>query len=279
MTRPLIILTNDDGIDSPGLAASAAALDPLGDLLIVAPNVQQSGMGRSMPPWNDGRLTETTISANGQTWRAYRANASPAQAVQHALLELIDRHPALVVSGINYGENIGVAVTVSGTVGAALEAAAFGVPALAVSLQTDPAHHMTNDASVDFRVAAYFTRLFAARWLNTEPLPDVDVLKIDIPQDATPDTPWRITRLERGNYYRPLRPARSTLDGEGHIGYELNPDLTDDQDSDASVLLRGMISVTPLTLDFTSRIGPDVLHRILDRAGAGEPIRRDQAAR
>ena len=178
------------------------------------------------------------ISANGQTWRAYRANASPAQAVQHALLELIDRHPALVVSGINYGENIGVAVTVSGTVGAALEAAAFGVPALAVSLQTDPAHHMTNDASVDFRVAAYFTRLFAARWLNTEPLPDVDVLKIDIPQDATPDTPWRITRLERRNYYRPLRPARSTLDGEGHIGYELNPDLTDDQDSDASVLLR-----------------------------------------
>ena len=242
MTRPLIILTNDDGIDSPGLAASAAALDPLGDLLIVAPTEQQSGMGRSMPAWNDGRLIETTISAHGQTWRAYRANASPAQAVQHAMLELIDRRPAL-----------------------------------AVSLQTDPAHHMTNDASVDFRMAMHFTRLFAERWLGAERLPDVDVLKIDIPQDATPDTPWRITRLERGIYYRPLRPARRALDDEGRIAYELNPDMPDDPDTDAAVVLRGMISVTPLSLDITSRTGPDALYRALD--GAGEAVRRDEAAR
>ncbi len=277
MTRPLIILTNDDGIDSPGLAASAAALDPLGDLLIVAPTEQQSGMGRSMPAWNDGRLIETAISAHGQTWRAYRANASPAQAVQHAMLELIDRRPALAVSGINYGENVGTAITMSGTVGAALEAAAFGVPALAVSLQTDPAHHMTNDASVDFRMAMHFTRLFAERWLGAERLPDVDVLKIDIPQDATPDTPWRITRLERGIYYRPLRPARRALDDEGRIAYELNPDMPDDPDTDAAVVLRGMISVTPLSLDITSRTGPDALYRALD--GAGETVRRDEAAR
>lgn len=277
MTRPLIILTNDDGIDSPGLAASAAALDPLGDLLIVAPREQQSGMGRSMPAWNDGRLTETTISANGKTWKAYRANASPAQAIQHAMLELIDRRPALVVSGINYGENIGTGVTSSGTVGAALEAAAFGIPALAISLQTDPAHHMTNDASVDFRVAMYFTRLFAERWLSVERLPDVDVLKIDIPQDATPQTPWQITRLERRIYYRPLPPDRRELGDEGRIGYELKPDAPAYPDSDAAVVLRGMISVTPLSLDITSRIAPDVLYRALN--GVGEVARPEETAR
>ena len=132
MTRPLILLTNDDGIKSPGLAAAAAALDPIGELLIVAPTEQQSGTGRSMPVHSDGRLFETTISANGQTWNAFSANATPAQAVQHAVLELAERKPALAVSGINFGENVGLGVTISGTVGAALEAAAHRIPALAV---------------------------------------------------------------------------------------------------------------------------------------------------
>ena len=86
MTKPLIMITNDDGIDSPGLAAAAAALDPLGELLIVAPHTQQSGMGRSMPNTNQGRLYPATIKANGQTWPGYGAEAAPAQAVQHGTL-------------------------------------------------------------------------------------------------------------------------------------------------------------------------------------------------
>jgi 5'-nucleotidase len=194
MERPLILLTNDDGIDSPGLAAAAAALDVVGDLLIVAPSVQQSGMGRSFPNTNDGRLVETTVSFDGQRWKAYRANASPAQCVQHGALELADRPLGLAVSGINYGENVGTGVTASGTVGAALEAASYGVPTLAVSLEVDPSMHFTNDSSVNFGPAIHFTRLFACRWLAVERPPDVDVLKIDIPASATPDTPWRTPR-------------------------------------------------------------------------------------
>lgn len=264
MARPLILLVNDDGILSPGLAASAAALDPLGDLLIVAPREQQSGMGRSMPGSTTGSLIEMTVSAYGHTWKAYSADASPAQAVQHAVLELADRQIALAVSGINYGENVGSGITVSGTVGAALEAAAHGIPSLAVSLQTEISQHVNNDDSVDFEAAIHFTRLFAARWLCSERLPDVDAIKIDIPQHATSQTPWQITRVERRAYFRPVRPQRVGLEDEAPIGYEVSPDAGVDQDTDAAVLRAGVISVTPLSLDITSRIRPDSVRAVFD---------------
>lgn len=264
MTKPLILLTNDDGIESPGLAASATAVDSLGKLLIIAPRVQQTAMGRSMPATNDGRMVETTISRNGRTWPAYGANASPAQAVQHAMLELIPERPVLAVSGINYGENVGIGITVSGTVGAALEAAAYGVPALAVSLQVELTQHLTNDPAVDFSAAIHFTRLFAKMWLDIAPLPDVDVLKIDIPQGATPDTPWRITRVERRPYFRPTPPQRKRLTDAGPIGYELRPDPDLDRQSDAAAIQEGVVSVTPLSLDITSRIAARDLRRALE---------------
>lgn len=268
MTRPLILLTNDDGIASPGLAASAAALAPLGDLLIVAPSVQQSGMGHSYPTSNDGRLFERTVSYNGQSWKGYAANASPAQAVLHGVLELADRRPALVVSGINYGENIGVHITVSGTVGAALEAAEHGIPALAVSLEVDPALHYSNDGSVDFSAAAYFTRLFAERWLTGPRPAGVDVLKIDVPASATPATPWRVARLERGPYSVPLPPQRRSLDDVGRIGYMLNRSLALEPDSDAAVLRAGLVAVTPLTTDLTARVEASLVHSALNHRGA-----------
>lgn len=265
MTRPLILVTNDDGIDSPGLAAAALALDSLGDLLIIAPRTQQSGAGRSMPLHHDGRLFETTVTAQGRTWKAYAAHASPAQAVQHALLELItDRRPKLAVSGINYGENVGTAVTISGTVGAALEAAAHGVPALAVSLQVDRDLHLSNSAQVDFSAAAYFTRFFAGRWLKKPPPPDVDVLKIDVPASATSESRWRITRLEKRPYYIPLPPVRKRLEDEGRIGYTMVYDHASDINTDAGALVHGFVAVTPLSLDMTSRVDFAELARMLN---------------
>lgn len=265
MTRPLILLVNDDGITSPGLAASAAALDPLGDLLIVAPSVQQSGMGRSFPASSDGRLFEATVSCNGQSWKGYSANASPAQSVQHALIELADRTPDLVVSGINYGENIGTGITASGTVGAAMEAAAFSIPALAVSLQVaDTATHITCDPSVDFSAAIHFTRLFARAWLQAQRPPDVDLLKIDIPLNATPQTPWRMACLERAIYYVHVGPLRTRLDEPGRIGYIINPKAALTDRSDAMLLRAGFVAVTPLTLDITARVAEAALRQVLD---------------
>ncbi|MFN2280996.1 MAG: 5'/3'-nucleotidase SurE, partial [Anaerolineales bacterium] len=93
MTKPLILLTNDDGIHSPGLAAAAAALDPLGELLIVAPEVQQTSMSRSRSQQcdGDGLITKTTVTYQDRSWPGYGVKATPALAVNHAVLELADR--------------------------------------------------------------------------------------------------------------------------------------------------------------------------------------------
>ena len=262
--RPLILLTNDDGIRSPGLWAAAEALSSLGYVVVAAPRDQSSGAGRSMPRNSDGSIRQEEVKVGGKCWPVYAVGGSPAQSVQHGVLEIAERKPDLVVAGINYGENVGTGITASGTVGAALEAAANDIPALAVSLQTDQSQHMTNDPAVDFCTAIYFTRLFAQRWLAAERLPDVDVLKIDIPASATPDTPWVITRLQKGKYYTHLPPLRKRLDDEGRIGYMADPRIALDLDSDAKGILDGLVTVTPLSLDITSRIAPDALHRVLN---------------
>ncbi len=112
---------------------------------------------------------------NGQQWTAYGIGGTPAQAVLHAVLEILPQPPDLVVSGINYGENLGSGITISGTVGAALEAAALGILAMAVSLETDPEHHLSYSTDIDFSTAAHFTAFFA-RLLLAKSIPeDVDV--------------------------------------------------------------------------------------------------------
>jgi 5'-nucleotidase len=255
VTKPLILLSNDDGIDSPGLLALASAFDSLGELLIVAPRHQQTSMGRAMPIENDGRLFKTHIGTGEKRWEAYAAHASPAQAVQHALLELAGRRPDLAAIGINYGENVGTSVTISGTVCAALEASAHGVPSLAVSLAVPHVEqHRSNDPTVDFSTAGHFARQFGERLLAEKMPPDVDVLKIEVPDGATPETAWRVTRLERRPYFRPLPPQRERLGDVGQIGYELVPDSDMAEDSDATAVVEGVVSVTPLSIDMTSRV-------------------------
>src|SRR5260370_6223336 len=106
--RPLILITNDDGIHSPGLHAAAEAALQRGDLLIAAPRYQQTAMSRSMPNGEDTGVIETlSLDLGGVAHRAYAIHGSPAQAVLHAILELAPEKPTLCISGINYGENLG----------------------------------------------------------------------------------------------------------------------------------------------------------------------------
>ncbi|GAB4575440.1 MAG: 5'/3'-nucleotidase SurE [Anaerolineae bacterium] len=253
--KPLILFTNDDGIESPGLWAAVEALAPLGDVLVVAPREQQSGTGRSLPVTSEGRIYPQSKQINGHELTVYSVDGTPAQAVQHGVLELAPRLPSLVVSGINYGENAGNGVTISGTVGAALEGASLGIPALAVSQQTPmDLHH--SYAEVDFSTSAHFTRFFAEWLLNNRRLPDdVDVLKIDVPATATPETPWRVTRLSRRRVYWPTRPERISLNDVGRLGYEYmaDPSRAEPNSDVYAVMHEGVVSVTPLSLDLTSR--------------------------
>lgn len=254
MEGPLILVTNDDGVESDGLWAAVEALLPLGEVCVVAPDRQWSGGGRSMPPHVSGRYRAAHRTVDGVAVQAYAIDASPALAVQHAILEFVPRFPSLVVSGINYGPNLATEVTISGTVGAALEAAAFGIPAVAVSLEMDPEHHLTGSETADYRGAKAFTQRFARHQLIYGHSHDVDVLNVNVPADATPATAWRLTRLSRHRYFQPLAPDRAN--GVGRPGYRLIPDTSRiELDSDVwAVKLDHIVSVTPLSLDMTSRV-------------------------
>jgi 5'-nucleotidase len=263
MSKCQILLTNDDGIKSPGLWAAAEALSELGYVTVVAPRDQSSGMGRSLPITSDGIIQEERLQIKGQDWPVYAVGGTPAQAVLHGILEVMPQKPDIIVSGINYGSNLGTGITISGTVGAAMEAAALGFRSLAVSLETALENHLTYSPEVDFSTAAHFTLQFARFLMEKPPFPDVDLLKVDVPGDATPDTPWILTRLARQRYYDPVAPERKSWSVPGTVGYRESPELEEESsDSDVFVVrAKRRVSVTPISLDMTSRVEFDELEK------------------
>lgn len=261
---PLILITNDDGIASPGLRAAIWAVRGLGQLLVAAPKEQQSAASRNFLP-NPGTTQQESIEVDGVQVPAFSVEAAPAPTVRRAILTLAPRTPDLVVVGINYGENVGVGITISGTIGAAIEAASFGIPALAVSLETEKEKHFSHSEEVDFTVAAHFAQRFARRLLSIPLPPGVDILKVDVPRDATPQTPCRLTRVSRQRYFQSI----VEVDERGNrrlVGYDIQID--DDAlepDSDVHALrVDRVVSVSPLTIDLSARVEPDRLAALLE---------------
>ena len=269
-TRPLILLTNDDGIRSPGLLAVAEAVCDLGDLLMVAPATQQTGMGRGIPPVIGGQIRREEVTVGCQAMPAYSLTGSPALAVIYGVLALAPhvygRRPDLLISGINYGENLGTCVTSSGTVGAALQAAEMGILGLAASLETDQAYHFNHGRDVHWDVAARITRHFAGAMLAKQLPFDVDVLKIDVPSDATPETPWRLTRQARQSYYVNYPPANFSPEGDlVQLDYGVSVDWARlESDSDIYAFTKDrVIAVTPLSQELTARVDLGMLDKLL----------------
>ena len=256
MKKPQILLTNDDGIRSPGLWAAAAALSELGYVTVTAPREQSSGAGRSLPNTSDGIISEEQVQVNGQTWSVFAVGGSPAQSVLHGVLEVLKFKPDLVVSGINYGENVASGVTISGTVGAAMEAASLGIPALAISLEAHSKYHLSYSNDVDFSVAAGFAAQIACLLLEKKFPEDVNLLKVDVPSDAIADTPWQLTRVSKQRYYEPFGAERASWSEPGTIGYREAAALKDEpEDTDVYVLrVKRWVSVSPLSLDLSSRV-------------------------
>jgi 5'-nucleotidase len=166
------------------------------------------------------------------------------------------RQPDLVVSGINYGENVASGVTISGTVGAALEGAALGIPSLAVSLEAAPEFHLSYSEEMSFLTAGEFTYRFADMLLKKKFPADVDVLKVDVPSDATVETPWQLTRVSRQRYYEPIAAERTTWGEPGLLKYREAGQLDQEpEDTDVYALRKlRIVSVSPLSLDMSSRV-------------------------
>jgi 5'-nucleotidase len=265
MGKCQILLTNDDGIGSPGLWAAAEALSDLGFVTVAAPQEQSSGMGRSLPSSSNGIIRTTVMRVCDKDWTVHAVSGSPAQAVLHGILEIMPVPPDLVVSGINYGENVATGVTISGTVGAALEAASQGIPALAMSLEADRKLHQSYSTEIDFSSAAWFTAYFARQLLEKRFPPDVDLLNVVVPSNATNKTPWQVTHVARQRYFLPVPPKRKSWDVAGWMDYEEGAILDDEyKGSDVYAMrVQREVSVTPLSLDLTSRVDFKELERLL----------------
>jgi len=254
--KPLILITNDDGVLSPGLRAAAEAVAELGELLIVAPRFQQTSMSRSFPKGDDiGKIEEVILTINGKQHIAYGVIGSPAQAVSHGLLEIASRKPALCISGINYGENLGTGLSVSGTIGAALEANTYGIPGLAVNLAASiKMQHSSDYDPLDWEVAMFFTKLFASKIIKNGLPPDTALLNINVPSTATPNTPIRLTVQSRQDYFVFEKPPKRDFSKGFRLKVVIKIDeKTLEPDSDIKAFLDGVVSVTPISWDLTAR--------------------------
>jgi len=254
-----ILVTNDDGIGSPGLLAAAEAVQEFGEIIVIAPSTQQTAMGRSLQGNRNAALQPIDYKVNGKIIEAYHCDCAPAILVRHSLdVVFQDRKPDMIVSGINYGENIGATITSSGTVGAAMEGATFGVPSIAVSKETNFADHKRYTEQ-NWNATKYFLNIFAGKVLENKLPDDVDVIKIDVPESADISTPWKITRQSKFAYYSTIidTPSLKSKLGDGKIG--INENLVNvEKDSDIYAFsIDKVVSVTPISIDLTSRIDFD----------------------
>jgi len=252
---PLILLTNDDGLGSPGLQAAAEAVAGLGELLIVAPATQQTAMSRAfVTDAGAGVVERVELQVAGRAVPCYAITGSPVMAVTHAVLELAGRPIGLCVSGINYGENIGGAIGVSGTVGAAFEADAHGIPAIAAAITAQTSEWRTF-GTVDWTAARHFTRLLARQVLADGMPAGVSVLNLNVPRTATTRTELRRTVQGQQPYYVRRRPQRlRPLDQPYQFAVDVvvDPDRLEPGTDIHAIVGDQVASVTPLTWQQTA---------------------------
>ncbi len=236
-----VLIVNDDGIDSPGLAALVRAFDPHGEVVVAAPTTNRSGSSRSIGLFS-GRLAVERRELPGAD-EAWAVDGTPVDACNFGVVALArDEGFDLVVSGINEGANVGAFVHYSGTIGAAMEGAAHGVPAVAVSM----------DRGADADAAAAWTVAFARAWLEHDPDPGV-VPSIEWPARPAADAAEAVaTRLGPA----PIRVARwerrRDEDGAEFVVPRFERLTPDELRDDTAAFAAGRVTVTPLLLDHTA---------------------------
>lgn len=234
--RPLILLTNDDGFDAPGLAALAAALERVGDLVIVAPDRERSGAGHALT-----LLRPLRVRLRGPD--RYEVDGTPTDCVHLGVFNLTGkRQPDLVVSGINRGLNVGDDVTYSGTVAGALEGTLLHVPSLAFSVERD------DEGRAEYDHPARIARVLVERVLD-DGLPSGIFLNVNVPM-GTPKG-IRITR-QGSRSYRAAVVERVDPAGRPYFwiaGADTTP--TGEPEGDHAAIADGYVSVTPLHANMT----------------------------
>lgn len=235
MTPPLILVTNDDGIGAEGIQTLAEAMEPLGEVWVVAPRDEQSAVSNAISLRDPLRVRE-----HGE--RRLAVSGTPTDCVYVALNHVLDRRPAVCVSGINHGGNLGDDILYSGTVAAAIEATMCDVPSIAFSL----AGYGERDFEPTVGHATEMTR----KLMNRD-IPRSVFLNVNFPPEVTVDTSVQLTKLGRRNYGRVVVEKKDPRNREYFWlgGSELGFD--DIPGSDCNAVSEGTISLTPVDLDLT----------------------------
>lgn len=238
--KPLILITNDDGVQAKGINELVKSLRGLGDLVVLAPDGPRSGMSSaitSLVPIKYSLLREE----EGLT--VYSCTGTPVDCVKLAINEMLDRKPDLLVSGINHGGNMAICVNYSGTMGAAIEGCIFDVPSLGVSL-------LDHDADADFSECRRLGRYFAERTL-AEGLPHGTYLNLNVPK--TPQVKGvKVCRQADGRWIKEFKRSEDAggrpvfwLTGEFESRQPIHPD------NDMLALDEGYASLVPCKVDVT----------------------------
>ncbi|MBK1643846.1 5'/3'-nucleotidase SurE [Thiocapsa imhoffii] len=245
-----ILVSNDDGYQSPGLIRLADALSELGEVLVVAPERDRSGASNSL-------TLDVPLRASRMLNGFIRVDGTPTDCVHLALTGLTDVDPDLVVAGINHGPNLGDDVLYSGTVAAATEGRFLGLPAIAVSMAAHEPRHLETGAAVAVRLVSR---------LREAPLESSVILNVNVP-----DVPYDqlkgflATRLGHRHKAEPVIAAR---DPRGRAIYWVGP-AGPEQDAgpgtDFHAVRAGYVSITPLQVDLTRHSALDPLRRWLDQ--------------
>jgi 5'/3'-nucleotidase SurE len=242
-----ILLSNDDGVDAPGLRALHEALRARGHRVsVVAPSAERSGSSVSVTMHGSLRVREVAPGVSA-------VDGSPADCVRVALTTLLDETPDLVVSGVNFGQNIGAGTVLSGTVGAAITAAALGVPAIAVSQTVDPQD--LNATTRFFPDAAEFAAALIDALLEHGGrglMPRFSVLNVNHPPRHRSEVAGvKLTRQGRSTLFE-LR-YEPGEDGELRVGFAPSGGPEPVADADTAALSAGYVTITPLDGNWTAR--------------------------
>ncbi len=239
--KPLILITNDDGITAPGIRMLISIMNEIGDVVVVAPDGPQSGMGHAVTI--DDILSCNEIIVDDGPQREYKSSGTPADCIKLAVSEILDRRPDLCVSGINHGSNSSINVIYSGTMSAAVEAGVEGIPAIGFSL-------LDYSWNANFEPLKKYIRQIALSVLENS-LPDGVVLNVNFPKSET-FKGIKICRQARANW---VEEFDKRVNPQGKVYYWLTGkfvNMDKGEDTDEWALANNYISIVPVQFDLTA---------------------------
>ncbi len=246
--KPLILVTNDDGVNALGIKMLIDAIRPLGEIVVIAPDGPRSGMSSAITAFQPLR-----VHALGEECdlTVYSCTGTPVDCVKLGINEILERKPDLVISGINHGSNASICVIYSGTMGAAIEGCIFGIPSIGVSL--------TNHAALaDFTQASAYARVIAEKVL-CEGLPQGVCLNVNIP-DVQKVKGIRVCTQAKGRWAKEFYRSQDQMGREIFwLTGEFENEEPDNQHTDEWALANGYASVVPCQIDMTAH---DVIQKL-----------------